>query len=419
MYAAMRLRFYWNNMHKEVEEIVRRCTVCAKNRVTERKRTSFLKLFPASGPLEFVAMDILGPLPKTEHGNRFLLVISDRFSKLTRTVPIRTITALGVAKAFCDAWVFSYGPPRYLLTDNGTHFNAKFFLSVCRELGIAKIFTTAYHPQTNGQVERFNRTIINSFRGYVERRQTDWDEYTSDITFGYNCRVHSSLNLAPFELILSRPPPTLSVGPSEAEVLDTPVSAKLRFITLFKELVPLVQTMLAEAQAQYKRNFDRSIKEKNKEVLSGSWVNLRREVHEAGRNPKLGDQIYGPCQVIETDVRVLKLRIGDDDVPLSSDCITPAPVSDPEPRNREYPIDETARPVAAEDDDDKKEGYEGFSTDEFVFERITSMKKLNDGNLRYKVRWYGYDPEDDTWEPSAHLPAASLRRCHHRIGWTS
>jgi transposase InsO family protein len=156
-------------------------------------------------------MDILGPLPKTERGNRFLLVICDRLSKLTRTVPLHTITALVVAKAFCDTWLFSYVPPRYLLTDNGTQFNAKFFLAVCRELGIAKIFTTSYHPQTNGQVERFNRTIINSFRGYVERRQGYWDEYTAAITFGYNCRVHSSLHLAPFELILSRPPPNLSV----------------------------------------------------------------------------------------------------------------------------------------------------------------------------------------------------------------
>jgi hypothetical protein len=224
--------------------------VCAKNRVTERKRTSFLKLFPASGPLEFVAMDILGPLPKTEQGNRFLLVISDRFSKLTPTVPLRTITALGVAKAFCDTRVFSYGPPRYLLTDNGTQFNAKVFLAFCRELGSAKIFATAYHPQTNGQVERFNRTFINSVRGYVERRQNNWDEYSSAITFEYNCRVHSSLNLAPFEFILSRPLPTLSVGPSEAEVQDTPASAKLRFITRVKELVPLALTRLAEAQAQ-------------------------------------------------------------------------------------------------------------------------------------------------------------------------
>jgi transposase InsO family protein len=77
-------------------------------------------------------------------------VISDRFSKLTRTVPLRTITALVAAKAFSDAWMFSYGPPRYLLTDNGTQSNAKFLLAVCRELGIAKIFSIAYHPQTNG-----------------------------------------------------------------------------------------------------------------------------------------------------------------------------------------------------------------------------------------------------------------------------
>jgi Integrase zinc binding domain len=107
MNAAMRRRLYWSNMHKKVEETVRHCTVCAKTRVKERKRTSFLKLFPVSGPLEFVSMDILGLLPKTEHGNRFLLVISNRFSKLTRTVPLRTITALGVAK---DSATHGYSP---------------------------------------------------------------------------------------------------------------------------------------------------------------------------------------------------------------------------------------------------------------------------------------------------------------------
>jgi hypothetical protein len=178
------------------------------------------------------------------------------------------------------------------------------------------------------------------------------------------------------------------------EVQDTPASAKLRFITRVKELVPLAQTRLAEAQAQYKRNFDRSINEKNKTVLSGSWVYLRREEHESGRNPKLYDQVDGPYRVMETDGRVFKLRIGDDDVPVSSDRITPAPVSDPEFRSREDPpIDETARPVAAEYGEEDEEGYDGSPTDEFLFERITGMKKLNDGTLRYKVRWYGYGPE--------------------------
>jgi hypothetical protein len=108
--------------------------------------------------------------------------------------------------------------------------------------------------------------------------------------------------------------------------------------------------------------------------LSGSWVYLRREEHESGRNPKLDDQVDGPYKVIATDGRVFKLRIVDDDVPMSSDRITPAPVSDPEPRNREDPIYETAMQVAAGDDDDEEEGYEGSPMDEFVFERITVMK---------------------------------------------
>jgi transposase InsO family protein len=96
-------------------------------------------------------------------------------------------------------------------TDNGPQFAAKFFQEVCRELGIEKALSSAYYPQTNGQVERFKRMIFNSLRGYLAGRQGDWDEYTAAITFGYNCCIHSPLGLAPFELVLSRPPPPLAV----------------------------------------------------------------------------------------------------------------------------------------------------------------------------------------------------------------
>jgi hypothetical protein len=104
-------------MATDVAKTVKNCAICAENRIHERKRTSLLKLFPASEPLELVSLDILGTLPKTEHGNRFLLVITHRFSKLTRTVPLRTISILVVAKAFCEHWVFVYGRPRYALIE--------------------------------------------------------------------------------------------------------------------------------------------------------------------------------------------------------------------------------------------------------------------------------------------------------------
>jgi hypothetical protein len=70
---------------------------------------------------------------------------------------------------------------------------------------ISKVFTTAYHPQTNGQVERYNRTIVAAIRAYVAKHRYDWDYYTYAVTFAYNCRVHSSSGMPPFELTLSSP----------------------------------------------------------------------------------------------------------------------------------------------------------------------------------------------------------------------
>ena len=85
------------------------------NRVKLRKHLNRLRLFPATRPLESLAIDILGLLPKTKAGKRFLLFITDCFTKLTKGVALRTTTAYTVATAFCDAWVFKYGVPRSLL----------------------------------------------------------------------------------------------------------------------------------------------------------------------------------------------------------------------------------------------------------------------------------------------------------------
>jgi RNase H-like domain found in reverse transcriptase/Reverse transcriptase (RNA-dependent DNA polymerase)/Integrase zinc binding domain/Integrase core domain/Chromo (CHRromatin Organisation MOdifier) domain/Retroviral aspartyl protease len=417
MFRSLRRRYFWRNMSTDISETVRRCVTCAKNRISERKRTSFLKLFPASEPLEYVSLDILGPLPKTEHGNRFLLVITDRFSKLTRTVPLRTITAFVVAKAFCEHWVFAYGPPRHALTDNGTQFTAKFFLAVCRELGIAKVFTTAYHPQTNGQVERYNRTIVNALRGYVSERQNDWDEYTSALTFGYNCRIHASLGLAPFELVLSRPPPPLSIEIPEKGTHDTPETAKFRFLWRIRNLNLLARRRLADSQARYKKNYDHHVREKNKNVQVGSWVYLRREVHTAGVNPKLDAQVDGPFQVLESAGRTFVLQQGEGQVRVSSDRLTPAP--SPETMDTGDQRHSHSGNSEANPSDNAETQSEAVDTDddkEYVFERIIGARNQNDGTLRYRVRWYGYGREADTWEPSNHLPKDALQRYHQRTG---
>jgi transposase InsO family protein len=417
MYRSLRRRYFWQKMSHDVTDTVRSCTTCAKNRIKERKRTSFLKLFPASEPLEYLSMDILGPLPKTPHGNRFLLVITDRFSKLTRTIPLRTITAHSVAEAFCTHWVFAYGPPRYLLTDNGAQFTAKFFLAVCVELGIDKVFTTAYHPQTNGQVERFNRTIVNALRGYVSNHQSDWDEFTAALTYGYNTRIHSSLGLAPFELVLSRPPPPLSMETPEPgndnPTREFPESAKLRFLARLRGLMPLARQQLADAQERYKKNFDRTVREKNNELSVGDWCYLRKEEYPLGVNPKLTDQVTGPYEIVETDGRTFSLRMDDRVEQVTSDRVTPAPK--PQILRQEVqPTVEDDQPQSGERD--SSEDGKIIHEPEYVFEKICGAKKLRDGELRYKVRWYGYSSEEDSWEPASHLPKDAIKRYHRKTG---
>ena len=130
-----------------------------------------------------------GPLTKSKRGYVFLLVITDRFTKLARVVPLRKITAYNVAVAFVEHWVFSYGPPECVISDNGKQFAAKFFQAVCELLGISNVFTSTYHPQTNGQVERYNRTILAMLRNYVNEHQNDWDEFASVLTYAYNNHV--------------------------------------------------------------------------------------------------------------------------------------------------------------------------------------------------------------------------------------
>jgi transposase InsO family protein len=441
MFQTMRRSFYWPHMAEDVYETVRQCDACARNRISERRHTNRLQLFPAKGPLESVAMDILGPLPRTKHGNRFLLVIADRYTKVTRTVPLRTVTALSVARAFVDHWAYVYGPPVSLLTDNGPQFTAKFFQAACAELGIDKVFTTAYHPQTNGQVERYNRTILAALRAYVAKRQDDWDDYTSAVTFAYNCRVHSSLGMPPFELVLSRPPLTLSLQARPRQEEITPRGAKQEFLERLKTLRIRAGGNLHTAQARYKADFDKRVRPKNSEVKEGDEVFLRVEVTEVGRNHKLESLVQGPYQVLENAGTTFRLRIGGDDIRVSSDRVTPAP-------RRESPSTEEVQPppmgvgspgeafpdtpaVATRAEPrplrqkkkvrfnlplPSREARESPVADrtpneaEFVIDKLVDFGESADGNRLYRVRWLGYEVRDDTWEPEINLPAQFIRR---------
>lgn len=150
--------------------------VC-ENRVRLMKITNKLKFFPATEQLQSVIIDILGPLTQSSKCRKFIGVITDRFTKLTQAVSLLLIHSLAVAEAFAAHRLFQYGPPRQILFYNGSQLTSKFFLGVFKMMGIGKAFTTTYHLQTNGQTERYNRTIWQMLLCYVAYHQNDWYVY--------------------------------------------------------------------------------------------------------------------------------------------------------------------------------------------------------------------------------------------------
>ena len=256
----------------------------------------------------------------------------DRFTKLVRTVPLKNIRAKDVAKAFVTNWVMAYGPPKRVLSDNGKQFTSRLFQHTCRLLGAKNVFTTAYHPQSNGQVERYNRTILNALRHYTADHPKTWDQFTDVVTYAYNTQVHSSTGISPFELVLSRPPSTASLS-TEPDIRDglAPWEYKIRWLAWLSKMLRDTKRQLAKRQARYKRDFDKHTRPTNAEYPPGSFVFVRKEHWNEKRESipnrhKLAPIADGPFEVQASndDTVVVKYRDGNVER-ISRDRVVQAP----------------------------------------------------------------------------------------------
>jgi hypothetical protein len=186
---------------------------------------------------------------------------------------------------------------------------------------------------------------------------------------------------------------------------------KLQFLNRLGELKALAAQQLRLAQERYKRNYDAHVRPKNLQISPGGWVYVRRELHEAGVNPKLLDQVDGPYEVVSNHDHTLLLQKGPHLVRVNSDRITPAPQIPNADRGPQLDVpDEDATGLPPTDP------MLGSSKEGHVVDRIVGLRKEQDGIPRYRVRWYGYGREDDTWEPWEHLPEPLVRSYDRRVG---
>ena len=252
---------------------------------------------------------------------------------------------------------------------------------------VANVFTTTYHPQCNGQVERYNRTILAMLRNYVNDHQDDWDRYAEGLTFAYNCHVHRATGTTPFDLVLSRPPPEMTL---QHRVNKRPKPTNLEkadFLARLQEAMQRAQTRLEKTQSRYKRDYDKSIRVANKDVRVGDWVLMDNPEHQP---KKLEPHTQGPFRVLSNDGHTLTIDREGQLERVSSDRVV------------RYPTPPRARPTGIRTPrTDLPEGVT-LSDETYVVDKILDHFVDDEGHNWFKVKYFGY--RESSYQPEAALP---------------
>ena len=154
--------------------------------------------------MQIVAMDILGPLPENSSDNSYILVVGDYFTKWMEAHPIPNQEATTVARKLTDEFFCCFSVPEQLHSDQGRQFKAVVITEMCKLLHIEKTRTTPYHPQSDGLVERFNRTLGDMLVTAVEKHPFQWEEHVSKVVMAYNTSKQSTTGYSPFYLMFGR-----------------------------------------------------------------------------------------------------------------------------------------------------------------------------------------------------------------------
>ena len=202
--ARLHGRFWWPGMAKDVAEYCRTCGVCQKT--SRRGQKAPLVPMPVIGePFERIAMDIIGPLPRTRTGKRFVLVVSDYATRYPEAYPLNNGTAESVAEKLVEMFC-QYGIPKEIISDQGANFMSELLKELYAMLGVCPIRTSPYHPQTDGLVERYNQTLKSMLRRVLmsDKDRRSWDKLLPLVMFAYREVPQASTGFSPFELVYGR-----------------------------------------------------------------------------------------------------------------------------------------------------------------------------------------------------------------------
>jgi transposase InsO family protein len=206
----LRRTYWWPALASDVAAYISKCQRCAQcnNPYAFRSQHAPMQGLPVpAGPNVRVHMDLFGPLKVSGHGRKYILVITDAYTKYAVLVPLPNKEAATVAAAVFKHWICVLGCPSQFVSDRGTEFVNDTIKTLYNAFGIKQTLTSAMHPQTNSACESFNRTIIKYLQRMLESDSTlEWEDWLPALSLSYNTQVHKTTLTSPFYLMYLREP---------------------------------------------------------------------------------------------------------------------------------------------------------------------------------------------------------------------
>jgi transposase InsO family protein len=253
-YSRISALFYWPNMFIDVRDWVKSCIKCQASKHLNMKPAGLMNSIEIVPKGHTITMDFVGPMTRTARGKDCILVMVDKFSKRAfYTATTVDATASDVAKIVFQQVVRHQGLPRVIISDRDSKFLSSFWSSLWEMMGTKLAKSTSYHPQSDGQTERQNRSMLEALRSYVNKKGSDWDLHLTAIEIANNSSINASTQFSPFKLDVGidvRLPATLATESRTSKSSD--LDATEFIASMDQDFIDAHSHLLAAQQRQEK-----------------------------------------------------------------------------------------------------------------------------------------------------------------------
>lgn len=292
-FARIQQTYWFPKMRKFIKKYVKSCLECAHNKDVGGKQHGELHPIPkVETPFHTVHADHLGPFIRSKRGNTYILVLVDGFTKYINIKPVRDTRSSTTIRVMREH-VSYFGAPSRLVTDRGTSFTSSSFRSFIKSMGVQHILNAVATPRANGQVERFNRTILDALATKTNNKDDrSWDEHVPDIQIGLNTTIHKTTGKSPSELLFG-----FNINSRTENVMNEVINETRGSVREnLEEVRSVASKRIVEQQEKDKAKFD-SKRVLNVKYEDGDLVCVKRNVPSDGKSKKLAVKFQGPYRI--------------------------------------------------------------------------------------------------------------------------